>query len=101
MAENEKKENKKQSFKAWMVAIIGAIIGAICSFFLCRHKSSSNLQDIRGGFKETREQLDGASNSIQGSREDTAQLDDSARECEQRVNECQEILRRVREQGKQ
>ena len=91
-------ENK--TFKAWLIAFFGAILSAICTFFLCKH-TNKNFADIRGGFQNTREQLNTASSSISTARENTAQLDTSARECEQRVTECQQILKRVREQNQQ
>lgn len=99
MAEEETTK-KNNSFKVWIATVFGAILSAICTFFLCKH-TKKNDANITRGFQDTRGQLESASSGISKAREDTAQLDTSARDCEQRVRECQQILKRVREQNKQ
>lgn len=99
MAEENTTENKR-GFKAWILAFFSAILGAIGTFFLCR-RTSKDVSDITRGFDNLGDQLGGTKETIDSARADTDRLGKSIGECEQRVDECSEILERVRGQYKQ
>lgn len=92
-------KKSKKGFIGWILGIFTAIGGFFAYLFVSKRRIGSNLSNIGKGFDNTREQLDSTQRAIQGATTDTAELGKSINDCEQRVNECEDILKRVREQG--
>ena len=94
-------EKNKKGLWGWILGILTAIGGFFTYLFISKRRNGSNLSDIGKGFDNTREQLDSTQGAIQSATADTIKLNESLNGCEQRVNECEKILKRVREQSQQ
>lgn len=96
----ENTTKNKKGFKAWLLALLGFILGAIGTFFLCK-RNNNDLRNVRGGLDDLGNKLDTTQATIDSARENTQRLGASIGECEQRANECEEILKRIRGQHQQ